>query len=324
MTRSRLGLQHSFSGTWMISMSRIGLVLTLLALLTAPAQAQQARLLVSGDWVEENLQRSDLVVLHASGDGSDYQAGHIPGARLVLLDRIAWEGETGVGVELRGFPEIRRTLQEAGVTNRSTVVVYGSNPMTAARLWMTLDVVHAGASEPLFLNGGLQVWKEEGRPLSTEAPRVSQGTLNLQPEPGRIVDADWILVRLGHDDLSLVDARPEDQFTGADGGLGGRLNPGHIPGARQLGWEDLVESRERPLFLPTGELADLFADAGAEPGQTVVTYCEVGLRASVTYMIARMLGYETRLFDGSWSDWGSRDYPYFPRRATTQARQGGG
>jgi thiosulfate/3-mercaptopyruvate sulfurtransferase len=129
------------------------------------------------------------------------------------------------------------------------------------------------------------------------------------------VSAEWILVRLGHDYLSLVDARPEDEYSGADGGLGGRLNPGHIPSARQLYWEELLESPERPIFLPVRELADRFLAAGADPGDTVVTYCQVGLRASVTYMIARMLGYETRFFDGSWRDWGSRDYPHYPRRA---------
>ena len=83
-----------------------------------------------------------------------------------------------------------------------------------------------------------------------------------------------------------------------------RSEPGHIPGAYQLFWEDLVESRERPRFLPLEELSARFSSAGADPGDTVVTYCKVGLRASVDYMIARMLGYDTRFFDGSWSDWG--------------------
>jgi len=295
-------------------MRRIGLLLALCALLPSPVQAQQARLLVSGDWLEENLTRPGLVLLHASRDGSDYEAEHIPGARLLLLDRISWEGETGVGVELRKSGDIRTALEEAGVSDRSTVVVYGSNPLMAARVWMTLDVTGAGAGEPLFLDGGIQAWKEEGRPITTETPRVSRGKLTLRQSPERLATADWILVRLGHDHLSLVDARTNDAFSGKDGGLGGRVNPGHIPGARNLNWEKLVESRERPVFLPVGDLSDLFIRAGAEPGETVVTYCQVGLRASVTYMISRMLGYETRFFDGSWSDWGSRDYPFYPRR----------
>jgi thiosulfate/3-mercaptopyruvate sulfurtransferase len=152
-----------------------------------------------------------------------------------------------------------------------------------------------------------------------DVPRVARGRLNLQQPSNKLVDAEWILVRLGHDDLSLVDARPDDEFSGADNGLNGRVNPGHIPGAKQLYWENLLESRDRPVFHSVGELARLFAAAGADPSDTVVTYCQVGLRASVNYMIARMLGYHTLFFDGSWRDWGSRDFPFFPRRATQPA-----
>lgn len=300
----------------MVPMLRTMLLLAFSALLVSPVSAQQARLLVSSDWLEENLHRPDLVVLHASSDGSDFAEGHIPGARMVLLDRIAWDGETDVGVELRRVGKIREALEEAGVSNGSTVVVYGNSLMMAARVWMTLDVVGAGASEPLFLDGGFKVWQEEGRAISTETPSVRRGNLSLRLDEERIVGADWILVRLGHDYMSLVDARRDDAFSGADGGMGGRFNPGHIPSARQLAWEELLESSDRPVFLPEGTLSDLFVAAGADPGDTVVTYCQSGLRASVTYMIARMLGYETRLFDGSWRDWGSRDYPHFPRRVS--------
>lgn len=295
-------------------MLRISLLLALFSLLAPQVHAQQARLLVSTDWLEDNLSRSDLVVLQASRDGSDYEAEHIPGARLILLDRIAWDGETGVGVELRQYAEIQQVLEEAGVSDGSTVVVYGADPMLAARLWMTLDVAGAGNSEPRFLDGGIQLWKEEGRALSAEVPQVTRGRLTLRPDSERLASADWILVRLGHDQLSLVDARPDEQFSGADGGSGGSLNPGHIPSAKQLYWEELVESRERPVFLPEDALSDLFVGAGADQEDIVVTYCQSGLQASVTYMIARMLGYETRIFDGSWRDWGSRDYPHYPKR----------
>jgi thiosulfate/3-mercaptopyruvate sulfurtransferase len=279
---------------------------------------------VSADWLEANLDRSDLVILHASYDGSDYRQEHLPGARLVLAEQIAWDGETGVGTELRSPAEIRDVLEEVGVSDLSTVVVYGSNPMVAARLWMTLDVMGAGAGTPLFLDGGLQLWVEEGRPLTLNEPTVSRGRLNLLPDPSRLATAEWILVRLGHDNLALVDARPTNEYTGADGGIRGQVRPGHIPGAYQLFWEDLIESREHPRFLSREDLSARFEVAGADPGDTVVTYCQAGLRASVTYMIARMLGYDTRIFDGSWIDWGSRDYPTYLRvRNASSGNQGG-
>jgi thiosulfate/3-mercaptopyruvate sulfurtransferase len=296
-------------------MTRIGLFLALGALIPWTSLSAQGGILVSADWLEANLHRPDVVILHASQDGSDYEKGHLPGARLILADRIAWDGETGVGTELRSSAEIREVLEGAGVFDGSTVVVYGSNPMLAARLWMTLDVMGVGTGTPLFLDGGLSLWVEEGRPVTADVPPVSRGQLRLLPDPQRLASAEWILARLGHDNLALVDARPTAEYTGADGGLGGRVRPGHIPGAYQLYWEDLIESREEPRFLPFEQLAARFEAAGADPGDTVVTYCQAGLRASVTYMIARMLGYDTRLFDGSWRDWGARDYPAYLRFA---------
>jgi thiosulfate/3-mercaptopyruvate sulfurtransferase len=277
-----------------------------------PLQSAAGSLLVSTRWLEENLNRPDLVILHASTDGSDYDEGHIPGARLILGSQLYWDGPTDVGVELRSWREIAAVLEEAGVTNQSIIVVYGSNPMQAARLWMTLDV--AGVGIPRFLDGGLQLWREEERPLTTVLPQVPRGRVVVQPHTSRLVEAEWILARLGHDNLALVDARPDDEYTGTDNGLGGRVNPGHIPGARQLYWEELIESRERPVFLPWEELALRFQAAGADRQDVVVTYCQVGLRASVTYMIARLLGYDIRFYDGSWRDWGSRDYPVMPMR----------
>jgi len=288
------------------------------ALLTPPAtQVPPGHIIVTGEWLEQNLDNPDLVILQASSDGADYEAEHIPGARLVLSDQIAWEGETAVGMELRSFDEIREALERVGVSDESVVVVYGSNPMLAARLWMTLDVANAGAGDPAFLNGGIQSWKAAGRPLTTELPTIHPGRLTAPPETGKLVTGEWILARLGHDYLSLIDARPTDEFTGADGGLGGEVNPGHIPNARQLYWEDLIDSRDNPEFLPYGQLAARFAAAGADMDEIVVTYCQVGLRASVTYLVARVLGYDTRFYDGSWREWGSTDFPHIaqPRRA---------
>jgi thiosulfate/3-mercaptopyruvate sulfurtransferase len=279
------------------------------------AQAVDPQVLASGDWLQANLQRPDLVILHVSERADDYGLEHIPGARLFLTDWFQWEGETGIGAEFRPHDRIEASLEQVGVSDGSTVVVYGENPLLVARLWMTIEVLGAGARPPLYLDGGLQLWREESRPLTSEIPNVPMGRLTLRPDTTRLVSAEWILARLGHEDVALLDGRPDAEYTGAAGGRGGTVKPGHIPGARQLPWEALVESPAKPRFRSYDEMATLFAGAGVGPEDRVVAYCTLGLRASVLYMIARRLGHEARLYDGSWLDWeGRADYPVMPRR----------
>ena len=85
---------------------------------------------------------------------------------------------------------------------------------------------------------------------------------------------------------------------------GGR--PGHIPGAAQLYWEELMDPANNTRFLPTDEIARILERHGAGDGRTHVVYCMIGMRASVDYIAARMMGLDVRFYDASWRDWGDR------------------
>lgn len=117
---------------------------------------------------------------------------------------------------------------------------------------------------------------------------------------------DWIEQRLDDPDVVLIDSRPEGEYTGAiPARIGGRA--GHIPGARNLYWEDLLVASENPVLLDFQELQNRFQDVGANARAIVVSYCWVGMRASYTYLVAKHLGYDTRLYDGSWNAWSKDD-----------------
>lgn len=263
-------------------------------------------ILVSPAWLAERLGDSTLVVLHVAHRRSAYDSAHVPGARWLRYEAVARE-VNGVPVELPGVDELRAAFEAAGVGDGSRVVLYG-DPMSAARAWMTLDYLGLG-HRAAVLDGGLVAWRAEGHAVTTKAPRVARRTLTVRPQPARVVDASWVRARLDQPAVALIDARPENEYTGADGGHGGAHAAGHIPGAHHLYWERLMVSRSDPRFRSEAELRALFEEAGAAPGDTVVAYCFIGMRASVAYFVGRLLGYETRLYDGSWVDWSERKLP---------------
>jgi thiosulfate/3-mercaptopyruvate sulfurtransferase len=286
----------------------------------APAARAQTRLpsiVVSADWLAEHLRAPDVVVLHVAHARQQAVAdtAHVPGARFLRYDRIAAEIE-GVAVELQPADELRRAFAEAGVSNDSRVVLVG-DPMSAARAWATLDWLGLG-DRAAVLDGGLAAWRADGHPLSRAWTPHAPGDLAVTPQPERFVDAAWVRARLGDADVALVDARPSREYTGEDGGHD-HMKPGHVPGARNLYWEELVVSRTDPRLKPEAELRALFERAGASADRTVVVYCMIGMRASVAYLVSRLLGYETRFYDGSWDDWSRRGLPAVTGEAPGEA-----
>jgi thiosulfate/3-mercaptopyruvate sulfurtransferase len=189
------------------------------------------------------------------------------------------------------------------VSDGARVIVYGP-PLAAARAFFTLDYLGHGDRTAL-LNGGLEGWKAENRPLSTAAPQFARASFTPSPQPERVVDAQWVKEHLGDPTVALLDARPEAQFTGAE--PGGVPRPGHIPGAGNLFWEELIMSPRNPVLKDPATLQALFHEAGVRAGDMVVTYCRTGMQASFAYFVARYLGYETRMYDGSFMDWSPRE-----------------
>lgn len=268
---------------------------------------------VSAEWLSAHLHDRDLVVLHVGYQQREYDRGHIPGARFLQHQAIAPE-RGRVTAEFPGARDALAAFAAVGVGRASRVVVYGE-PMAAARAWATLDWAGLG-DRAAVLDGGLDSWHRAGYPTTTEAPAPAPDVAPPPPPgpPDRLVDAEWLAARLADTTVVLLDARPDDEYTGTDGGHGGAHLAGHIPGARQLYWEELLVSSTDRRLRPDGELDSLLQRAGARRDRTLVVYCMIGLRASVLYLAARMLGYDVRFYDGSWQDWSHRHLPVEPGR----------
>ena len=275
-------------------------ILTALAVLAVTTPG----LLISPAELAASLKDPATVVIAVGTSDDDFIAGHIPGARFVRYSEIAIDAD-GLQSELPPVDALRRVLSASGISDKSKVVLYGS-PIAATRLFFTLD--YFGHRNVKVLNGGLNAWKGNGGKIEIgPLPRSAAASLTPKPQPDRVVSADWIKDRLSSTKMTLLDARPDNEFTGADGGMNGAHVKGHLPDAQQLVWNTLLDSTGK--FLPDAELRKKFEAIGATKTTPLVSYCMVGMRASVTYFVARHLGYDARLYDGSIVDWTRRRLP---------------
>jgi thiosulfate/3-mercaptopyruvate sulfurtransferase len=267
------------------------------------ADAQPSSMLVNVAELAGMMDDPSLVVLHVSNRESAFQEAHIPGARFVRSADFAVEGADKVGSELPPADVIKRVFEGAGVSDNSRVVIYEQGTVLAARAFFTLDVF--GHPRVAMLDGGLNAWRAAGNPVERGAAKAGRpGSFTPRLNAARLADAAFIQKQVPGETVALVDVRPDAEYYGTDGGMQGMHAPGHIAGAKQLTWNALVGSDGR--FLPREELRTKLQGAGVAPGRPAVAYCMVGLRASVVYFVARYLGYDVKLYDGSVVDWSRR------------------
>lgn len=277
------------------------LVLPLTTLSPAPAQsvAEEPGMLVSTEWVAERLGDEDLVLIQV-GSRADYDAAHLPGARYLSLADIS-NTAGGLSLQMPETEELVRTFEAIGVSDRSTIVVYfGGNWVThTARVYLTLDYLGL-AGRAHLMDGGLRAWQAESRPVTTELPSITPGRIETRGGDGTVVDADWLADNLASAGVAVVDARTPDFYTGARGG--GMPRAGHIPGAGNVPFVSIVDDETLKVKDPEA-LRELFRTAGVGPGELIVTYCHIGQQASLVYFAAKLLGYDARLYDGSFQEW---------------------
>jgi thiosulfate/3-mercaptopyruvate sulfurtransferase len=254
-----------------------------------------AEMLITPANLSASLNDPRLVILHI-GSPKDYAEGHILGARLVTLADLSVTSETGLRLQLPPSEQLRTTLQNLGISDNSRVVLYAASDsvQSATRIWFTFDYLGLGRMAAL-LDGGLPAWREAGLPVATEVPAVQPGQLTVRPQTHRLADVEWLKQHLNDANVQLYDARLPEYYTGADAGQMPRA--GRLPGARNVPYPSLLDEKRR--FLPAAELK-----ARLRPErQTLVSYCHIGLQATVIYFAARMLDLDVRLYDGSFQEW---------------------
>lgn len=264
--------------------------------------------LVDVDWLVSRLGQPDLRVLDASwhlpGSGRDaraeYLEGHIPGAVFFDIDRIV-DPESDLPHMLPDAARFAAEMDALGVGNDSRVVVYDSHGLfSVARAWWMLRVF--GQGRVAILDGGLPAWRRRGLPLEAGEVTPVPASFSARLDPVRVWALEDVMHNLETGSACLLDARPSGRFAGTEPEPRPGLPSGHVPGARNIPFDRVIDPKSRRLLSPEA-LQALFEGLDERP---VVCSCGSGVTACVLVFALHRLGREdVSVYDGSWAEWGS-------------------
>jgi thiosulfate/3-mercaptopyruvate sulfurtransferase len=273
------------------------------------ADYKHPEVLVTTEWVAQNLNAPNTRLVEVDVDTSAYDQGHIPGA-------VGWNWQTqlqdNVRRDLIDRAALEALLGKSGIDNETTILLYGDNNnwFAAYAFW---QLKYYGHKDLRLINGGRKKWLEEKRPLSTEAAKVTLATYKASgpDESIRAYRDDVRDVVEGKRKGQLVDVRSVDEFTGKiiapPGMTETAQRAGHIPTAANVPWAQAAA--EDGTFKSADELASLYQGKGVTGSgvQEVIAYCRIGERSSHTWFVLKyLLGYDNvKNYDGSWTEWGN-------------------
>jgi thiosulfate/3-mercaptopyruvate sulfurtransferase len=271
--------------------------------------AETSPFVVDADWLQSRLAAPGLSIVDASwylpaqgrNAAAEYEAGHIRGAIFFDQDDVVDPDSTLPHTLPR--PELfARYAGSMGISADDTIVVYdGPGLLSAPRVWWMFRVM--GVFQVYILDGGLDRWKQQRRPLTTEPTRVAPCVFHVDFDARRVATLDDMKAIVAGRTAQIADARPAGRFAGTTPEPRAGLRSGHMPGAKSLPATTL--SRDGSL-LPLDELRNTIEGAGIDLERPIVTSCGSGVTAAVITLALESLGHkDNRLYDGSWSQWGA-------------------
>jgi len=271
------------------------------------SEYKHPEVLVSTDWVAQNLNAPNLRLVEVDVDTTAYDQGHIPGA-------VGWNWQTQLQDNIRRDLIDKSTLEKllgaSGISNDTAILLYGDNNnwFAAYALW---QLKYYGHRDVRLINGGRKKWLEEKRPLTKETVNVKPTTYRVSgtDESLRAYKEEVFSIVEGRKPGQLVDVRSVDEFTGkiiAPPGMSETAQrAGHVPGAANIPWAQA--SNEDGTFKSFDDLKKLYDSKGITGKDEVIAYCRIGERSSHTWFVLKyLLGYgNVRNYDGSWTEWGN-------------------
>ena len=286
------------------------------------AEYAHPEVLVTTQWAADHLNDSKIRLIEVDVDTTAYDQGHIAGA-------VGWNWQTqlqdNVRRDLIEKGALEKLLGASGVTNDTTILLYGDNNnwFAAYALW---QLKYYGHKDVRLINGGRKKWLEEKRPLTTDATKVAATTYHATgPDESLRARKEEVFALVEKKKPGqLVDVRSVDEFTGkiiAPPGMSETAQrAGHIPGAANIPW--VQAANEDGTFKSADALAQLYQGKGVTGAGEVIAYCRIGERSSHTWFVLKyLLGYNNvKNYDGSWTEWGNLIGAPIEKEAAAAAR----
>jgi thiosulfate/3-mercaptopyruvate sulfurtransferase len=261
-------------------------------------------LLIEADQLEQWLaSKPDNVLILDVCSQANYQQHHLPGA--IHIDPKSLQcGTAPTPGKLPCIEQLNALFSAVGLNPEQHVIVYDDEGGGwAGRLIWTLDVI--GHPHYSYLNGGLHSWKNEGHAIETTANQASPVDYRAAINPQPIASLSEIVEQLPDDKLAIWDARSAQEY---DGRKVVAKHGGHIPGAVNLDWLELIDRQRNMRLVDLDALQQQINALGLSKDKTIITHCQTHHRSGLTYLAMKILDYPSiKGYDGSWSEWGNRD-----------------